>query len=136
VGQEECPLSLTEDLPLFRIDSERIKKDWSHWKQGHSNSILLLTSNERIDWVRKERDILVIFWRNEIADMSQIDMGEITKRYGKEETVRMMKEIMENNEMILKLQKKIGELQIAEEEEKKRQVEYKRKEREQEETDR
>ena len=136
MGQEECPLSLTEDLPLFRIDSERIKKDWSHWKQGHSNSILLLTSNERIDWVRKERDILVIFWRNEIADMSQIDMGEITKRYGKEETVRMMKEIMENNEMILKLQKKIGELQIAEEEEKKRQVEYKRKEREQEETDR
>ena len=130
MGQEECPLSLTEDLPLFRIDSERIKKDRSYWKQGHSDSILLLTSNERIDWVRKERDILVIFWRNEMADMSQIDMGEITKRYGDEETVRMMKEIMENNEMILKLQKQIGELQIAEEEEKRRQVEYRRKERE------
>jgi len=42
VGQEECPLSLTEDLPLFRIDSKRIKKDWSHWKQGHSNSLPLL----------------------------------------------------------------------------------------------
>ena len=90
----------------------------------------MLTSNERIDWVRKERDILVIFWRNEMADMSQIDMGEITKRYGNEETVRIMKEIMENNEMILKLQKQIGELQIAEEEEKRRQVEYRRKERE------
>jgi len=49
VGQEECPLSLTEDLLLFRIDSERIKKDYSHWKQGHSDSILLLISNERID---------------------------------------------------------------------------------------
>jgi len=48
--QEECPLSLTEDLPLFRIDSKRIKKDCSHWKQGHSDSIPLLTSNERIDW--------------------------------------------------------------------------------------
>ena len=43
---------------------------------------------------------------------------------------------MENNEMILKLQKQIGELQIVEEEEKRRQVEYRRKEREQEETDR
>ena len=61
MGQKECPLLLTEDLPLFRINSERIKKDWSHWKQGHSDSIPLLTSNERIDWVRKERDILVIF---------------------------------------------------------------------------
>jgi len=49
VGQEECPLSLTEDLPLFRINSKRIKKDHSHWKQGYSDSILLLTNNERID---------------------------------------------------------------------------------------
>jgi len=130
VRQEECPLSLTEDLPLFRIDSERIKKDQSHWKQGHSNSIPLLTSNERIDWIRKERDILIIFWRNKMANMSQIDMGEMTRRYGEEETVRMMKEIIENNEMMLKLQKQIRELQIVEEEEKRRQVEYRRKERE------
>ena len=43
MGQEECPLLPTEDLPLFRIDSERIKKDHSHWKQGHSDSLLLLT---------------------------------------------------------------------------------------------
>ena len=57
------------------------------------------------------------------------------RRYGKEEVVRMMKEIMENNEMMLKLQKQIGELQMAEKEEKKRQVEYRRREREQEETD-
>ena len=48
--QEECPLLLIEDLPLFRIDSKRIKKNRSHWKQGHSDSIPLLTSNERINW--------------------------------------------------------------------------------------
>jgi len=71
-----------------------------------------------------------------MADISQINMKEITRRYGEEETVRMMKEIMENNEIMLKLQKQIGELQIAEEEEKRRRIEYRRKEREQEEIDR
>ena len=60
----------------------------------------------------------------------------MTRRYGEEKTVRIMKEIMENNKMMLKLQKQIGELQIAKEKEKRRQVEYRRKEREQEETDR
>jgi len=60
----------------------------------------------------------------------------MTRRYGEEEMVRMMKEIMENNEMMLKLQKQIGELQMAKEEEKRRQVEYKSKGREQEEMDR
>jgi len=52
MGQEECPLSLTENLLLFRINSKRIKKDRSHWKQGHSDSIPLLMSNKRIDWSR------------------------------------------------------------------------------------
>ena len=74
--------------------------------------------------------------KNKMADIGQIDMGKMTRRYGEEETVRMMKEIMENNEMMLKLQKQIGELQMAEKKEKRRQVEYRRKEREQEETDR
>ena len=32
VGQEECSLLPTENLLLFRIDSKRIKKDYSHWK--------------------------------------------------------------------------------------------------------
>ena len=55
VGQEECPLLPTEDLLLFRIDSKRIKKDCSHWKQGHSDSILLVTKNsKRIEFVFKE----------------------------------------------------------------------------------
>jgi len=62
-----------------------------------------------------------------MADIGQVDMGEMTRRYGEEEVVRMMKEIMENNEMMLKLQKQIGELQIAEKEEEKRQVEYRRR---------
>ena len=64
-----------------------------------------------------------------MADIGQVDMGEMMRRYGKEEVVRMMKEKMENNEMMLKLQKQIGELQMAEKEEKRRQVEYRRRER-------
>ena len=34
-------------------------------------------------------------------------MGEMTRRYGEEEVARMMNEIMENNAMMLKLQKQI-----------------------------
>ena len=71
-----------------------------------------------------------------MTDIGQVDMIEITRRYGEEEVARMMKEIMENNKMMLKLQKQIGELQMVENEEKSRQVEYRRKEREQKETDR
>ena len=63
-----------------------------------------------------------------MADIGQIDMGEMTKRYGEEETVRMIKEIMENNEKILKVQKQLGELQV--EEKKKRQTEIRRREQE------
>ena len=40
-----------------------------------------------------------------MADISQVDMGEMTKRYGEEEVARMMKEIVENNEKMLKTQK-------------------------------
>jgi len=75
-------------------------------------------------------------WKNKMADIGYINMEEMTRRYGEEKTVRIMKEIIENNKMMLKLQKQIGELQIAKEKEKRRQVEYRRKEREQEETDR
>ena len=71
-----------------------------------------------------------------MTDIGQVDMGEITRRYSEEEVARMMKEIIENNKMMLKLQKQIGEPQMVENEEKSRQVEYRRKEREQEETDR
>ena len=60
-----------------------------------------------------------------MADISQIDMGEMTRRYGEEKTVRMMKEIMGNNEKILKVQKQLGKLQV--EEKKRRQTEIRRR---------
>ena len=43
--------------------------------------------------------------RKEKTDISQINMEEMTRRYGEEETVRMMREIMENNMTMIKLQK-------------------------------
>ena len=49
-----------------------------------------------------------------MADIGQVDMGEMTRRYGEEEVARMMKEIVENNEKILKTQKQLGELQVEE----------------------
>jgi len=121
--QEECLLLPTEDLPLFRIDSERIKKDRSHWKQGHSDSLLLLTKQRE----NKLGEIFLIL-EEQMADISQVDMREITRRYGKEEVVRMMKEIVENNEKILKTQKQLGELQV--EEKRRRQIEIRRREEE------
>ena len=54
-------------------------------------------------------------------DISQINMEEMVRKYGEEETVRMIKKIMENNVMMLKLQKQIVELQVVEEEKKKKQ---------------
>ena len=48
--------------------------------------------------------------------MSQVNMKEMVRKYSEEEMVRMMKEIMENNAMMLKLQKQIVKLQVAEEE--------------------
>jgi len=49
-----------------------------------------------------------------MADMSQVNMKERTRIYSEEETARMMKKIMENNVKMLKLQKQIEELQVAE----------------------
>ena len=61
------------------------------------------------------------------------------RRYSEEEEERLMKEIIENNEMIIKLQKQIGELQIVVKKEgkrKEREAEARRQEKEEEETDR
>ena len=54
--------------------------------------------------------------KTKMADMSQVNMKEMVRKYSEEEMVRMMKEIMENNAMMLKLQKQIVKLQVAEEE--------------------
>ena len=56
-----------------------------------------------------------------MADMSQVNMEEMVRKYGEEEMVSMRKEIMENNAIMLKLQKQIVELQVAEEEKKRKQ---------------
>jgi len=60
-----------------------------------------------------------------MADIGQVDMGEMMRRYGEEEVARMMKEIVENNEKILKTQKQLGELQV--EEKKRRQIEIRKR---------
>ena len=52
--------------------------------------------------------------KNKMADMSQVNIEEMVRKYGEEKTVRMMKVIMENNAIMLKLQKQIVELQVAE----------------------
>jgi len=41
-------------------------------------------------------------------------MEEMVRKYSEEELVRLMKVIMENNMIMLKLQKQILELQVAE----------------------
>ena len=40
-----------------------------------------------------------------MADISQVNMEEMVRKYGKEEVVRLIKVIMENNITMLKLQK-------------------------------
>ena len=90
--------------------------------------ILLVTINsERIDFVFEEEI------RNKIADMSQINIEEMVRKYGEEETVRLINMIMENNVTMLKLQKQILELQVVAKEKKRRQEDREQRRREYEE---
>ena len=88
-----------------------------------------MINNERIN----QRNI----FGEEMAGIGQVDMGEMTIRYGEEEAARLMEEIIKNNEIIIKTQKQLEGLLI--EVEKKRWQEdremERRREREQEETD-
>ena len=107
------------------IDSDTVVKH-----QGNERKIRLLLvtkDSERIKFLFEEE----IFWKNEMADISQINMKEMTRVYGEEKTGRMMRVIMENNVTMLKLQKQIIELQVVEEERKRKQK-RRQKEREQE----
>ena len=70
-----------------------------------------------------------------MTEIEQIDMGEVTRRYGEEEAGRLMKEVIENNTMIIKSQKQIMELQIAVKEEERRREIRRQREKEEEETD-
>ena len=65
-----------------------------------------------------------------MADIGQMNMEEMVRKYGEKEVARLMNEIMENNAMMLKLQKQIVELQVMEEEKKRRQIEIRRREEE------
>ena len=73
-----------------------------------------------------------------IANIGQVDIEEMMRRYGKKEVVRLMGEMIKNNEIIIKTQKQLEKLLV--EEEKKRWQEdremERRREREQEEMDR
>jgi len=116
VGQEECPLSLIEEYRC--LDQQRDNKQ--------RNMPLLTINNERIEQ------------RNILRKEGQINMEGMMRRYSQEEEERLLKEITENNETIIKLQKQIGELQIVVKEEgkrKEREVEARRQEKEEEETD-
>ena len=53
-------------------------------------------SNKRINWKRYFEEI-------RMADIGQVNMEEIVRKYGEEEVVRLMNEIMENNATMLKL---------------------------------
>jgi len=57
--------------------------------------------------------------RNKMADISQMNMEEMIRKYGEEKVVRLMNVIMENNVTMLKLQKQILKLQVVAEEKKK-----------------
>ena len=57
-----------------------------------------------------------------MADISQIEMGEVTRRYSEEEEASLIKEITENNTMIIKLQKQIMELKVVMEEKRQQEI--------------
>ena len=90
---------------------------------------MLTINNKRIN----QRNI----FGEEMAGIGQVDMGEMTMRYGEEEAARLMEEIIKNNEIIIKTQKQLEGLLV--EVEKKRWQEdremERRREREQEEMD-
>ena len=76
-----------------------------------SNTVVKCQDNEREISIQQEN-------RNKMADISQINMEEIIRVYSEEEMVRMIKEIMENNAIMLKLQKQVAELKVVEKERK------------------
>ena len=98
--------------------------------QGNKREIrlpLVTKNSERIEFLFEEE----IFWKNEMADMSQINMKEMTRKYGEEEVIRLM------NEIILKLQKQIlGVEEMAKEKRRQREKEQRERQKEEEETDR
>jgi len=56
--------------------------------------------------IDSERTNLIFKERDKMADISQVNMEEMVRKYGEEEAVRLIKVIMENNVTMLKLQNK------------------------------
>ena len=73
---------------------------------------MLTINNERID----QRNT----FGEEIAGIGQVDIREMTTRYGEEEAARLMEEIIKNNKIIIKTQKQLEGL-LVEVEKKKQQ---------------
>jgi len=58
-----------------------------------------------------------------IVDISQINMEELIRDMGEKEAMRLLKQMLENNMMFLNLQKQLLELQVAEDQKKRREQE-------------
>jgi len=58
-----------------------------------------------------------------IIDISQVNMEELIRYVGEKEVMRLLKQVIENNIMLLKLQKQLLELQVAENQKRRREQE-------------
>ena len=58
-----------------------------------------------------------------IVDINQINMEELIRDMGEKEAMRLLKQMLENNMMFLNLQKQLLELQVAEDQKKRREQE-------------
>ena len=64
-----------------------------------------------------------------IVGTSQMNMEELIRNIEEEEVTRLLKQIMENNVMLLNLQRQILELQVVEDKKRRRQQEREHKRR-------
>jgi len=60
-----------------------------------------------------------------IVDISQINMEGLIRDVEEEKAMRLLKQVLENNVMLLNLQKQLLELQVAEDQKKRREQEIK-----------
>jgi len=58
-----------------------------------------------------------------IIDISQVNMEELIRYVGEKEVMRLLKQVIENNIILLKLQKQLLELQVAENQKRRREQE-------------
>ena len=112
MGQEEGPLSLTEEYRC--LNRQRDNKE--------RNTPLLTINNKRIN----QRNI----FGEEMAGIGQVDIGEMTIRYGEEEAARLMEEIIKTQKQLKGLLAEVEKERQQEDKEMER-----KREKEQEETD-